>query len=326
MIKYPTVGVITIKTIRKRILLQIISIHITTAFILTQVLFAFATDLPPQPERPTEEPTEELPQLPPPCRICGRTACGIKHGDITGNGRVEIGDAIEIFKYLAQIDNSITKAGKGSREWRAALITVQSNKINKPTIMDAIEILKYLAKMNSIIYVKYIVSPQQLKEMGWFNVTDEMVADLNRTLKRFDITTTPRIRHFISQCAHESGLGRFMREMASGEAYEGRKDLGNTQPGDGPRFKGAGFIQLTGRWNYQQFANFIGDPKVMRGVDYVAEHYPWLSAGFWWHNNNMNEFVDGGVTVLQVTRRVNGGTNGLADREEMYKRAVKIFR
>ena len=62
--------------------------------------------------------------------------------------------------------------------------------------------------------------------------------------------------------------------------YDGKKDLGNTQPGDGCRYRGAGYILMTGRNNYQKFANYIGDSRVMEGVSYVASNYPWTSAGF----------------------------------------------
>ena len=148
---------------------------------------------------------------------------------------------------------------------------------------------------------------------------------MNKCLKRFDITTPARIRHFLSQTAHESGGGRYMKELASGEAYEYRKDLGNTQPGDGPKYKGAGYIQLTGRANYQDFCNFIRDPRVMEGVDYVADNYPFTSAGFWWSNNRMNELVDGGASVEMVTKRVNGGYNGLDDRKKYYQRCLEVI-
>jgi putative chitinase len=135
-------------------------------------------------------------------------------------------------------------------------------------------------------------------------------------------TTKPRLRHFLSQTAHESGGGRYKKELASGWDYEDRADLGNNQPGDGPRYKGAGYIQLTGRSNYQDFANFIKDPAVMKGVDYVADNYPFSSAGFWWQNNKMNELCDANPSVKKVTLRVNGGTNGLAEREMYYERCL----
>ncbi|WP_010502843.1 glycoside hydrolase family 19 protein [Paenibacillus elgii] len=168
---------------------------------------------------------------------------------------------------------------------------------------------------------KQWVSAEQLANFGWRNAI-AVIDDLNSALSEYDINTPDRIAHFMSQCGHESGLGMFTKELASGAAYEGRSDLGNVNPGDGPRYKGAGYIQLTGRANYQKFANHIGDAAVMQGVDYVATKYPWTSAGFWWANAGMNQLVDNEATVKQVTRRVNGGYNGLEDREALYQRWV----
>ena len=156
-------------------------------------------------------------------------------------------------------------------------------------------------------------------------IEDWEIDEMNKCLRRFDITTAARIRHFLSQTAHESGGGRYMKELASGEAYEYRSDLGNTQPGDGPKYKGAGYIQLTGRANYQDFCDYIRDPRVMEGVDYVSVTYPFTSAGFWWYNNRMNDLIDNGAGVEQVTKRVNGGYNGLADRQMYYDRCLKVI-
>jgi putative chitinase len=158
-------------------------------------------------------------------------------------------------------------------------------------------------------------------------IKDKEVVELHKCLTTFNITTKARIRHFLAQCSHESNGGRWMKELASGKDYEGRKDLGNTQNGDGPRFKGAGFIQVTGRYNYQQFANYIKDPKVMNGVDYVATNYPFTISGFWWMTNKMNELCDSGATCRQVSTRVNGRdpANGLADREKYYKRCCEVI-
>lgn len=131
----------------------------------------------------------------------------------------------------------------------------------------------------------------------------------------------------MAQIAHESGGLKWFKELASGDDYEWREDLGNNQPGDGKRFKGAGAIQLTGRANYQAFSNHIKDVRVMEGCNYVAVTYPFTSAGFWWHNNNMNALCDrDDVTVEDVTRRVNGGTNGLADRIQYYKKAYEVIK
>ena len=150
------------------------------------------------------------------------------------------------------------------------------------------------------------------------------LADLNACLQRFAINTPTRIRHFLAQVGHESGGLKWMLELASGDAYEGRADLGNIRTGDGPRYKGAGAIQLTGRYNYQRFADFIKDPDVMEGAVFVSVRYPFTSAGFWWHLNAINAFVDQGATCRQVSAKVNGRdpANGLADREAYFTRAV----
>jgi len=156
-------------------------------------------------------------------------------------------------------------------------------------------------------------------------IYDFEIDEMNKCLEKYEINTTQRLRHFLSQTAHESGGGRYRKELASGWAYEGRKDLGNTEPGDGPKYKGAGYIQLTGRANYQDFCDYMGDFRIMEGVDYVAEKYPFNSAGFWWMDNHMNSLCDRGANVRQVTRRVNGGYNGLADRQHYYRRCSWVI-
>lgn len=129
----------------------------------------------------------------------------------------------------------------------------------------------------------------------------------------------------MAQIAHESGGLKWLKELASGDDYEGRSDLGNTQPGDGRRFKGVGAIQLTGRSNYQSFSNYIKDPRVMEGCNYVAEHWPMSSAGYFWYLNDMNKLCDrSDVNVEMITRRVNGGINGLEERIRYYERACNV--
>ncbi len=138
----------------------------------------------------------------------------------------------------------------------------------------------------------------------------------------FDINTAERVAAWLAQLAHESGQLRYVREIASGEAYEGRKDLGNTQPGDGARFRGRGLIQITGRANYEQL-------RVALGLDCVAHpeiledpHNAARVSGWFWKGRGLNELADGGaVNFTKITRRINGGTNGLADREMFYSRA-----
>jgi putative chitinase len=176
--------------------------------------------------------------------------------------------------------------------------------------------------------VAALISAAQCEAIFGRAVSPEQLADLNSCLQRFEITTFERIAHFLAQIGHESGGLQYMKEIASGRNYEGRPDLGNTEPGDGPRFKGAGVIRLTGRYNYQEFSEFIGDPRVMEGCDYVASKYPFTSAGFWWRINAINRQVDSGASCRQISARVNGRdpANGLDDRERYFRKAVAVLR
>ena len=171
------------------------------------------------------------------------------------------------------------------------------------------------------------ISKKQLAQVwgcGESLIKDYEIVEMNKCLDMYEITTPERIRHFLSQTAHESGGGRWKKELASGEAYNGRTDLGNG-PTDGPVYKGAGYIQLTGKYNYSRLSEYLNDPRVMEGVDYVAENLPFTSAGYWWMDNRMNELIDSGADVLAVTKRVNGGTNGLADRQHYYDICLRVL-
>jgi len=148
-----------------------------------------------------------------------------------------------------------------------------------------------------------------------------VLAQIPATAPKFGITTNLRLAHFLSQCAHESGGFKFVTEFASGAAYEGRKDLGNTQPGDGVKFKGRGYIQLTGRANYTKFSTFCGEDCVTN-PELVATKYPMMSAAYFFNSNGLWAVCDKGyddAAVTTVTKRVNGGTNGLADRLKHFK-------
>lgn len=182
-----------------------------------------------------------------------------------------------------------------------------------------------LIEIKTLPQTPALITKKQAESVYGNLLDEQQLQDLNKCLHKFQINTPSRMRHFLSQTAHESGGLKWLEELASGQDYEGRSDLGNSQPGDGPRFKGAGVIQLTGRANYQAFANYIDDPNVMQGTEYVASTYPFMSGGFWWHNNRMNDLCDRGATVEQVTRRVNGGYNGLEDRVAYYQKARRVF-
>ena len=186
--------------------------------------------------------------------------------------------------------------------------------------------VNYIFNSSGVWIKNYLVTKEQLEQVGWKNVSDLVLKDLNSCLDKFNINTPVRIIHFISQCSHESACGLYTKELSSGSQYEGRKDLGNTQTGDGKKFKGAGYLQLTGRSNYQALANYLADQSVMKGVDYVAANYPWTSAGFWWYKNNMNSLCDKGATCKEITYKVNGGYNGLTDRQNCYNKCCNVFK
>ncbi len=151
------------------------------------------------------------------------------------------------------------------------------------------------------------------------------VEPLNKVCEEFDISTSLRVSAFIAQLAHESGSLRYKEEIASGEAYEGRLDLGNTNRGDGRRYKGRGLIQLTGRSNYRQAGLALGlpleeNPEIVVSDPYINS----LVAGWFWSTRGLNSLADKG-DFLTITRRINGGTNGLADRESFYTKAKQAL-
>lgn len=160
------------------------------------------------------------------------------------------------------------------------------------------------------------------------HIPDSVIAQIPATAAKFNITNNLRLAHFLSQCAHESGDFKWVVELASGKAYEGRKDLGNTEAGDGVRFKGRGYIQCTGRVNYSNFSKFIGEDCVTN-PDLVSTKYPMASAAWFFDKNNLWKICDQGSTddvVTKVSRRVNGGTNGLVDRQKKFDKFWSLLK
>lgn len=143
---------------------------------------------------------------------------------------------------------------------------------------------------------------------------DELALSANIHLRTYGILTTPqRLAHFLAQLTHESGNFRYMEEIASGSAYEGRKDLGNLYQGDGQRYKGRGPIQLTGRTNYRTYGQALGF-DFERHPDLVATpSIGLLVACKYWADKGLNELSDQDNTKL-ITERINGGLNGFVDR------------
>lgn len=144
------------------------------------------------------------------------------------------------------------------------------------------------------------------------------------TFNRFEIDTSIRQAAFIAQIAHESGSLKYVREISDGKAYEGRKDLGNTQPGDGPRYKGRGLIQLTGRANYEKASAFFGvdfvkNPEMLEMPQFAAG-----ISGWFWYRHKLNPLADI-KDIRRITKIINGGYNGLDSRIAHYNRALRAF-
>jgi predicted chitinase len=147
---------------------------------------------------------------------------------------------------------------------------------------------------------------------------------IQQAMEEFDITTYYREAAFLAQLAHESAELRYMEEIASGAAYEGRANLGNTQPGDGKRFKGRGPIQLTGRANYTRYGQLLGLDLVNNPTIAATKEVGFRIAGQFWKLNGLNELADQ-QRFTDITRRINGGINGLPDRIKYYERAKCVL-
>jgi putative chitinase len=150
------------------------------------------------------------------------------------------------------------------------------------------------------------------------------IKPLNAAMEEFSIDTPIRQAAFLAQIGWESGQFRYVEEIASGEAYEGRADLGNMERGDGPKYKGRGLIQITGRTNYADCGDALGidllsEPDALTEPDLACRSAAW----FWW-KHGLNGLADVGNTAM-ITRKINGGVHGLAGRLALYERACKVL-
>ena len=189
------------------------------------------------------------------------------------------------------------------------------------------------------------------------HVPDAVIAQIPDTAAKFNITTNLRLAHFLAQCGHESGgfkainenlnygakglLGVFPKyfnaataaqyerkpEMIASKVYANRMGNGDEASKEGWKFRGRGYIQLTGKSNYTNFTKFIGEDCVAN-PDLVATKYPLASAAFFFNSNKLWEICDKGAddaTVTAVTKRVNGGTIGLPDRIKHFKEYYSLL-
>jgi putative chitinase len=189
-------------------------------------------------------------------------------------------------------------------------------------------------------------------------ISEEVLSQIPETVEKFNLNTPLRLAHFLAQCAHESGNWKFKvenlnysapalqsvfrkyfpneataaqyarkPEMIANKVYASRMLNGDEASGDGWRFRGRGYIQLTGRQNYS-FFNAIVEENIIESPDLVAEKYPLLSAAWFWDSNKLNTLADKGATdadVTAITKRVNGGTHGLEDRLSKFKQYYTLL-
>ena len=160
----------------------------------------------------------------------------------------------------------------------------------------------------------------------------ELNSGLNTALRLAGCTTVKRAAMFCAQVGEESISLTAPTELASGAEYEGRADLGNTHPGDGVRFKGRGFIQITGRFNYGELSRWAHAKGLVPSATYFIDHpgqlatdkYVWLGPIWYWTvARPMNHLADAG-NIEDATRAINGGLNGIADRTNRWHLCRKL--
>jgi len=169
-----------------------------------------------------------------------------------------------------------------------------------------------------------MITELQLKQIYPFSTSKNRLKYLpyfNQYLPEYEITTSLRLCHYFAQVGHESAQLNYAEEIASGRAYEGRKDLGNIYPGDGVKYKGRGLIQCTGRYNYERISksfgiDLINNPQMLCGADLAVRSSLWF-----WKVNKLNDITDFKI----LTRKINGGYNGMLDRLAILERCKKVF-
>jgi putative chitinase len=190
------------------------------------------------------------------------------------------------------------------------------------------------------------------------HIPDAVIAQIPDTAKKFNITTNLRLAHFLSQCGHESGgfkavsenlnysteglkktFGKYFPdnlaesyakqpEKIASRVYGGRMGNGDESTKEGYKFRGRGYIQLTGKANYNKFTQFIGE-DCLSNPDLVATKYPLASAAFFFDSNKLWLICDKGAddaTVTALTKRINGGTIGLSDRIKHFKEYYNLLK
>jgi putative chitinase len=152
-------------------------------------------------------------------------------------------------------------------------------------------------------------------------ICDPVSAAMTDLFPKYEITSRLRIAHFLAQACYETDGWSTLVEYASGEAYEDREDLGNTHKGDGPRYRGRGIFMYTGRANYAEAAKRFHQPLVQQPELAALPPLCVEMACFFWVSRGLNEIADGGANgevVRTVTRKIQGGSGGLAARQRYF--------
>jgi putative chitinase len=206
------------------------------------------------------------------------------------------------------------------------------------------------------VVIKPIVSGLNIGRLKG-HIPDVVLSQIDETARKFKITTNLRLAHFLSQCSHESGnftittenlyysadglkkvFGKYFPnnlsesyakqpEKIASRVYGNRMGNGDELTKDGWKYRGRGFVQMTGKSNYEFFSNFIGEDCVSN-PDLVSTKYPLASAAYFFNANGLWSICDKGSddkTVGLVTKRVNGGTNGLDERLENFKKYYNLL-
>lgn len=180
---------------------------------------------------------------------------------------------------------------------------------------------------------KVIINKHELLSLGISpKLVDKYIEPLQSASKKYNIDNSLKLSHFFAQILHESGMLKYSEEIADGSAYEGRSDLGNTNPGDGVKYKGRGAIQITGRSNYGKYSkytgiDFIADPTKILEPSYVIDSAAWFWSVFKKDRdgNSLNDMADNDL-FFRITYFVNGGINGIDHRLSLLKRCYMVFK
>lgn len=177
-----------------------------------------------------------------------------------------------------------------------------------------------------------ITREQLYKIIGDYNRVDRYLHYINKYLDVFEINTPLRASHFIAQCCHETAGFKFMKEQGK-ISYFSKYDkgslakmLGNTKKGDGWKYRGRGFLMLTGRANYQSYQNseyckgdIMEKPELLEGQNGSVK-----SAMWWWFTHGLNELADKD-DIVKITKKINGGLNGIDDRKNWLNKCKKVL-